>query len=111
MFNYKLVHRDTGEIATYGDDNTIKFGGSWGERDELGALYVWVENTPTQAEIDVQHNETIKAQIIDLEQLQHRALREIVLSNPDLLTSGNSSAVQKLQDIEGQIETLRVQLK
>lgn len=44
---YKLIHRDTGEIVTYCDDNTVVFGGPWGAYDEEGKpYYIWVENIP-----------------------------------------------------------------
>ena len=63
MFKYKLIHRDTSEVATYGDDNSVVFGGPWGARDEHGKpYYVWVENTVSPEEIQVQHLAALDAE-------------------------------------------------
>lgn len=47
-------------------------------------------------------NDLIKAQIVELEATQHRAMREHVLGDPD--------AAARLQSIENEIVTLRAQL-
>lgn len=57
------------------------------------------------------NNEAIKAQIAELEEKQHRSVREIIISNPSVLTNSNQEAVQRLQDTEVQIAILREQLK
>lgn len=43
---YKLINKETGEVATYGNDNTQVFGGPWGEVDFITKepKYIWVEN-------------------------------------------------------------------
>lgn len=55
MFNrYKLIHRDTNAVVTYGDDNTVIFGGLWGECDDDGKpYYIWVDNTPSLGSLRV----------------------------------------------------------
>jgi hypothetical protein len=44
-----------GEAVTYGEDNTVVFGGPWGQYFEDGSpMYVWVDNTlpePTAEEV------------------------------------------------------------
>lgn len=54
------------------------------------------------------NNFAIISQIETLEAKQHRAIREVILANPDLL---QGTAAQKIQEVEAQIAALRAQLK
>lgn len=99
MPQYRLVDITTGLAVAYGDDLNQVFGGPYGDRNR----YQWVENVPTQAELDAANNASIKAQIIELEQKAIRAMREVAL--------GVTGSLQRAQDIDNQIATLRAQLK
>jgi hypothetical protein len=112
---YKLIEVTTGNAVTYGDDNTVIFGGPWGACDEQGnPLYVWTDNIPDEVEVIAESNALIKTQIEEIELKSARALREILL-----YTGKNNSESQeilvmaqsKIVDYESQIIALRSQLK
>ena len=124
---YKLVLRTdkTQTAVTYGDDNTVEFGGEWGskspdetkpiEKNEFGMIvkaewlknYIWIENVITQKEIDIDNNNIIKQKLIELDQQRIRPLAEI--SNLDI--KDKDFALKKIQGIEKQAQELRDQLK
>ncbi len=104
-----------GEAVTYGDDNTVVFGGDWGRYDETGSpLYVWQENKPADEEVISKNNASIKAQIEALEIKSARAMREITLYKDSTGTDEQAiypMALSKLSECETQIKALRAQLQ
>lgn len=67
----------------------------------------WVLDEP---KVNAENNAALIAQIEALEAKQHRAIRELILANPSILTA-SSDAAQRVQDAEAQIVALRAQLK
>lgn len=104
---YKLVNKETNEVLTLSDNNNLVFGGKWGRLQAEGKIE-WMENTPSQEELDNEHNSPILRQIEELEGNQLRKLREIML---DKYNSMKSERLSELLDIDNQIENLRNQLR
>jgi hypothetical protein len=95
---YKLVHKDTGEIATYGDDNTVIFGGPWGRYDDEGnPYYIWVENLPAPEELKAEKINALNAEYIPAIEANDRAYA--IASR-----KGNTELVAQLNTERDQLE-------
>ena len=62
---YKLVNTTTVETLTTGNDNTLIFGGPWGDLQQ-GGVAVWQDNTLTKAEKYAAVNDKYAAEIASI---------------------------------------------
>lgn len=105
---YKFVNIKTNEVLTYGDDNTIHFGGYWGELQREGKAE-WRDNSPSIEEQKAEKLANIKAKrdgllndvvwMVDRHKQQLDLVQNLLLPATTLTTRQYYQLLQYIQEL------------
>jgi hypothetical protein len=81
-FKYKLIKRNdaTQTALTFGNDNTVIFGGEWGSKTKEEANYIWVENKKSSEELKTEADNKIFNKLQEIDMASIRPLRACLVS-------------------------------